>query len=69
MAIVPGGSVDPDDSDVVKMKRRCGQYCLQRATVPEAEYFCVTALVDRYGSFSEAAKACGIGRTILASFP
>ena len=59
------GSVDPDDYHVVMMKDRYEQYCLRRATLPDVAYFCVTALVDKYGSLPEAAKECGISSKVL----
>ena len=60
-----GGSVDPNDDYVVKMKRRYDQYCLRRAKQPDVAYFCVTVLEVKYGSLSAAAKACGISRNVL----
>ena len=60
-----GGSVDLDDPDVVKMKRRYDEYSLRRAKLPDVAYFCVTVLEVKYGSLSAAAKACGISRNVL----
>ncbi len=59
------GLVDPDDDYVVMMKRRYDQYRLRRAKLPAMAYFCVTVLEKKYGSFSEAAKACGISRKVF----
>ena len=60
-----GGSVDPNDDYVVKMKRRYDQYCLGRAKQPDVAYFCVTVLEVKYGDLSAAAKACGISKNVL----
>ncbi len=60
-----GGSVDPDEDAVVKMKRRFDEYRLRRAKLPATAYFCVTVLEDKYGDLTEAAKKCGISRNVL----
>ena len=60
-----GGSVDLDDPVVVKMKSKYEQYCLGRTTLPDAANFCVTGLKEKYGSFSEAARQCGISKKVL----
>ena len=60
-----GGSVEPNDPDVVKMKSRYDQYCLGRAKQPDVAYFCVTVLEEKYGGLSAAAKECGISRKVL----
>lgn len=59
------GSVDLDDPCVVKMKRRYGEYRLGRAKLPDMAYFCMTVLKEKYGSFSEAARKCGVSRNVL----
>ena len=60
-----GGSVDLDDSCVVKMKNKYDQYRLGRTTLTDAASFCVDVLKEKYKSRPAAAKACGISRKIL----
>ncbi len=55
----------PDDGYVVKMKNKYDQYRLGRTTLPDAAYFCVTVLEGKYGGLAEAARACGISRSVL----
>ena len=62
-----GGSVDLDDPVVVKMKSKYEQYGLGRTTLPDAANFCVTGLIEKYGSLSEAARQCGISKKILVT--
>lgn len=60
-----GGSVDPDDPYVAKMKRRFDEYRLRRAKLPATAYFCVTVLEEKYGSRKEAARKCGVSKKVL----
>ena len=60
-----GGSVDLDDPNVIKMKRRYGEYRLGRAKLPGMAYFCITVLEEKYGSLSEAARKCGVSKNVL----
>ena len=61
-----GGSVDLDDPAVVKMKSKYEEYRLGATTLPDAANFCcVTALKEKYGSIPEAAKQCGISKRVL----
>ena len=60
-----GGSVDLDDSCVVKMQSKYEKYCLGRVEQPAMAYFCMDALEEKYGDLSAAAKACGISRGVL----
>lgn len=60
-------SVDPDDPYVVKMKRRHELYLLRRTTLPDAAYFCLTNLEEKYGGRTAAAKACGICKEVLGT--
>ena len=60
-----GGSVDLDDLDVVKMKRRYNQFLLRRTTLPDAANFCLTVLADKYGGRPAAARKCGISKPVL----
>lgn len=54
-----------NDPDVIKMRSRYDQYRLGRTTLPDAAYFCVTVLEGKYGGLAEAARACGISRSVL----
>jgi len=60
-----GGSVDLDDSCVVKMKSRYDKYRLERTTLPDAANFCLTVLADKYGGRPAAARKCGISKSVL----
>ena len=60
-----GGSVDLDDSCVVKMQSKYEKYCLGRVEQPTMAYFCITALTEKYGSLSVAARECGISSNVL----
>jgi len=60
-----GGSVDPDDPYVAKMKRRIDEYRLQRSKLPDMAYFCVTVLEDKYGGRKNAARKCGVSEEVL----
>ena len=60
-----GGSVEPDDPNVVKMKSRYDKYRLGRTTLPDAVNFCVTVLEKKYGGRCAAAKACGVCKKVL----
>ena len=60
-----GGSVDPDDDYVVKMKRRYDKYRLGRTTLPDAANFCVTILEKKYRGRPSAAMKCGVSKKIF----
>ena len=60
-----GGSVDLDDCHVDRMKSRYDKYRLGRRTLPDVAYFCVTALKEKYGNLSAAAKKCGVSNNVL----
>lgn len=60
-----GGSVDPDDDAVVKMKRQYEMYRLGRLSLAHMPYFCVTVLEKEYGSRAGAAKKCGVSKKVL----
>ena len=60
-----GGSVDLDDSCVVKMQSKYEKYCLGRVEQPAMAYFCITALTEKYGGLSVAARECGISSNVL----
>ncbi len=61
-----GGSVDLDDPAVVEMMSKYEEYCSGRTTLPDAAYFCVTALEKEYRNRTAAAKTCGISETFSA---
>ena len=60
-----GGSVEPDDDYVIKMKYLFDEYRLQRAKLSATAYFCVTILEEKYGGRKEAAKKCGVSKKVL----
>lgn len=60
-----GGSIDPEDSAVVKMKGRYAQYQLGRAKLPEVAYFCVNVLEKEYGGTAAAARECQISAKVI----
>ena len=61
-----GGSVNLDDPAVVKMKSKYEEYRSGATTLPDAANFCcVTALKEKYGSIPEAARQCGISKRVL----
>ena len=60
-----GGSVDPDDPDVVKMKDKYDQYRLGKEKLPVLAYFCMTVLEDKYRGRPAAARDCEISKKVL----
>lgn len=60
-----GGSVDPDDDAVAKMKRQYEMYRLGRLSLAHMAYFCVTVLEKEYGGRAGAAKKCDVSGNVL----